>query len=76
LSFNVKKEGEIFEEKSVSLKDFALDEIKDKVSFMQGDACNLKDIYKDYDLIFCSNLQTKLVDKLVLDLLLMLMIAL
>lgn len=60
LSFNVKKEGEIFEEKSVSLKDFNLDKIKDKVSFMQGDACNLKDIYNGYDLIFCSNLIDRL----------------
>ncbi len=60
LSFNVKKEGEIFEEKSVSLKDFDLDKVKDKVSFMQGDACNLKDIYNGYDLIFCSNLIDRL----------------
>ena len=60
LSFNVKKEGDIFEEKSISLKDFNLDEIKEKVSFMQGDACNLKDIYNGYDLIFCSNLIDRL----------------
>jgi len=60
LTFNVKKEGDIFSERKVSLKDFALDELKEKVSFMQGDACNLKDIYTDYDLIFCSNLIDRL----------------
>ena len=60
LIYKVKKEGEIFEEKSVSLKDLNLENIKDKVSFMQGDACNLKDIYTGYDLIFCSNLIDRL----------------
>lgn len=60
LTFRVKKEGDISEEKSVSLKDFNLDNIKDKVSFMQGDACNLKDIYSGYDLVFCSNLIDRL----------------
>ena len=60
LIYKVKKEGEIFEEKSVSLKGLNLEEIKEKVSFMQGDACNLKDIYTGYDLVFCSNLIDRL----------------
>lgn len=60
LTFSIKKEGDIFNERTVSLKDFALDELKEKVSFMQGDACNLKDIYTGYDLIFCSNLIDRL----------------
>jgi 5-histidylcysteine sulfoxide synthase/putative 4-mercaptohistidine N1-methyltranferase len=60
LTFKVATQGELFEEKTVSLKDFDLDEIKDKVTFMQGDACNLKDIYTGYDLIFCSNLIDRL----------------
>lgn len=60
LIYKVKKEGEIFDEKSVSLKDFDLEKIKDKVTFMQGDACNLKDIYTGYDLVFCSNLIDRL----------------
>jgi 5-histidylcysteine sulfoxide synthase/putative 4-mercaptohistidine N1-methyltranferase len=60
LTFNIKKEGDIFKERTVSLKDFALDDLKEKVSFMQGDACNLKDIYSGYDLIFCSNLIDRL----------------
>ena len=60
LTFKVASEGELFDEKTVSLKDFGLDSVKEKVSFMQGDACNLKDIYTDYDLIFCSNLIDRL----------------
>ena len=60
LIYKVKKEGELFEEKIVSLKNLGLDEIKNKVTFMQGDACNLKDIYTGFDLIFCSNLIDRL----------------
>lgn len=60
LTFKVTTEGDLFDEKTVSLKDFALDEIKEKVTFMQGDACNLKDLYAGYDLIFCSNLIDRL----------------
>ncbi len=60
LTYKVKKEGEIFEEKTVSLKSLGLDDIKEKVQFMQGDASNLKDIYTGFDLIFCSNLIDRL----------------
>ncbi len=60
LTYKIAKEGELFDEKSVSLKDFGLEEIKERVTFMQGDACNLKDIYTGYDLIFCSNLIDRL----------------
>jgi len=60
LIYKIKKEGELFEEKSVSLEDLGLEQIKNKVSFMQGDACNLKDIYSGFDLIFCSNLIDRL----------------
>ncbi|RXK06115.1 5-histidylcysteine sulfoxide synthase [Halarcobacter bivalviorum] len=60
LTYKVATEGELYEEKTISLNDFELKEIKDKVTFMQGDACNLKDIYSNYDLIFCSNLIDRL----------------
>lgn len=60
LIYKVKKEGEIFEEKIVSLGSLGLEEIKEKVTFMQGDACNLKDIYTGFDLVFCSNLIDRL----------------
>jgi len=60
LIYKVKKEGELFEENSVSLNSLGLEDIKDKVLFMQGDACNLRDIYSGFDLIFCSNLIDRL----------------
>lgn len=60
LTYKIRTEGDIFEEKTISLKDFGLEEIKTKVNFMQGDACNLKEIYSGYDLIFCSNLIDRL----------------
>ncbi|WP_419764922.1 MAG: 5-histidylcysteine sulfoxide synthase [Arcobacter sp.] len=60
LTFKVATEGELYEEKTVCLDDFGLEETKEKVTFMQGDACNLKDIYTAYDLIFCSNLIDRL----------------
>lgn len=60
LTYKDKREGEIFDNKVISLKDLGLDEYKNKVSFMQGDACNLKDNYTAYDLIFCSNLIDRL----------------
>ena len=36
--------------------------VKDKVSFMQGDACNLIEKFAAYDLIFASNLLDRLYD--------------
>ncbi len=60
LTFKVRVEGELFEDKTISLKNLNLDDVKNKVEFMQGDACNLKEIYSNYDLIFCSNLIDRL----------------
>ncbi len=60
VNYKIKKENKTFEERAISLKDFDLEKVKDKVSFMQGDACNLKEIYKDFNLIFYSSLIDKL----------------
>ncbi|MFW3343698.1 5-histidylcysteine sulfoxide synthase [Aliarcobacter butzleri] len=60
VNYKIKKEDKTFEERAIYLKDFDLEKVKDKVSFMQGDACNLKEIYKDFDLIFYSSLIDKL----------------
>ncbi|MCT7593879.1 5-histidylcysteine sulfoxide synthase [Aliarcobacter butzleri] len=60
VNYKIKKEDKTFEERAISLKDFDLEKVKNKVSFMQGDACNLKEIYKDFDLIFYSSLIDKL----------------
>ncbi|RXK00987.1 methyltransferase [Arcobacter sp. CECT 8986] len=60
LTYKVRVEGEIFDDKKVSLDDLGLEDTKEKVEFMQGDACNLKSLYNGYDLIFCSNLIDRL----------------
>ncbi|PZP11453.1 MAG: putative 4-mercaptohistidine N1-methyltransferase, partial [Aliarcobacter butzleri] len=60
VNYKIKKQDKTFEERAISLEDFDLEKVKDKVSFMQGDACNLKEIYKDFDLIFYSSLIDKL----------------
>jgi putative 4-mercaptohistidine N1-methyltranferase len=46
----------------VSLERLGLQEAAARVAFMQGDACNLKAIYTDYDLVFAGNLIDRLYD--------------
>lgn len=60
LTFKVATEGDLFDEKTISLKELGLENNKHNVEFMQGDACNLKDLYTGYDLIYCSNLIDRL----------------
>lgn len=56
------EEGEIVSHHEVSLSLLGLDSIKDKVDFYQADACNLKPIYADYDLVLAANLIDRLYD--------------
>jgi len=60
LNFTTTIEGDLVEYKSTYLKDFDLEKEAQKVEFWQGDACNLKPVYKDYDLIFAGNLIDRL----------------
>ena len=60
LSFTVPTEGELVEYKTITLKEHELEEEASKVTFWQGDACNLKPLYYGYDLIFASNLLDRL----------------
>jgi len=53
-------EGEISEPAEHYLHEFGLEETAGKVAFWQADACNLKPIYKGYDLIFAGNLIDRL----------------
>ncbi len=56
-------EGELNLFREVILRDFeGYDEVKDKIAFMQGDACNLVDKYDSYDLVFAGNLIDRLYD--------------
>lgn len=60
IAFTVKEEGDIVSHKKVSIEDFGYEAIKNKVSFWQGDACNLKPNYNGYDLILATNLIDRL----------------
>ena len=62
LRYVMPTEGELEAFYEVKLSDFNLDEEAEKVSFWQADACNLKPIFKDFDLIFAGNLIDRLYD--------------
>ena len=55
-----KGEGSLKKRKEVSLEGLGLSELSDKVEFWQGDACNLKPHFKEYDLIMATNLIDRL----------------
>ncbi len=55
-------EGEITELKEARLSDLNLDAYAENIHFSQGDACNLRDVYHGYDLIFAGNLIDRLYD--------------
>lgn len=57
------EEGELTSLREVRLADFTgCEAIKDKVRFMQSDACNLLEKFTDYDLVFAGNLLERLYD--------------
>ncbi len=59
----VPDEGELQLYRDVKLSDFeGYEAVKDKIRFMQGDACNLADKYTDYDMVFAGNLLDRLYD--------------
>jgi 5-histidylcysteine sulfoxide synthase/putative 4-mercaptohistidine N1-methyltranferase len=60
--YEVPTEGELTTSRSVSLAALGLEAVGGRVLFMQGDACNLKDLFTDYDLIFAGNLIDRLYD--------------
>ena len=56
------QEGELFTEKTIHIKELGYDNIKHKVEFFQGDACNLKNHFNEYDMIIGTNLIDRLYD--------------
>lgn len=62
LRYTMPTEGELESFHEVKLSDLDLDEERNKVSFWQADACNLKPGYKNFDLIFGGNLLDRLYD--------------
>jgi 5-histidylcysteine sulfoxide synthase/putative 4-mercaptohistidine N1-methyltranferase len=62
LRYTMPTEGELESFNEVKLSNFDLEEEREKVAFWQADACNLKPIFKDFDLIFAGNLIDRLYD--------------
>lgn len=60
--YTIKTEGDLVEFKSVTLEQLGYGNLANKVNFMQGDACNLKPQYANYDLVYASNLIDRLSD--------------
>lgn len=58
--YTITDEGELVHYEERRLDQLGLDAVADKVEFMQGDACNLKSIYRGYDLILAANLIDRL----------------
>lgn len=58
----VRDEGELVSYKEARLDKLELRNIADRISFMQGDACNLAAKFTDYDLAFAGNLIDRLYD--------------
>ncbi len=68
VNFEQKVEGQIYNTFSKNIDDFSFAEVKDRVAFWQGDACNLKAHFTGYDLILGTNLIDRLYEpKLFLD---------
>lgn len=62
ISYKRHLEGDICRIESVDLERLGYAKTADKISFIQGDACNLKAHLTDYDLIIASNLIDRLYD--------------
>ena len=60
ISFSSKIEGDLVENKKITLNELGYENIVHKVSFWQGDACNLKPNFNSYDLIMATNLIDRL----------------
>ena len=56
-------EGELYDYREIRLENFpGYEQLKDKIAFMQGDACNLIEKYNNYDFVFAGNLIDRLYD--------------
>lgn len=62
LRYTLTDEGDLVFYKERSLAGLGHENVKNKVEFLQGDACNLKSILTGYDLILAANLIDRLYD--------------
>jgi len=62
IRYAVADEGDLLLYREQQLANFDLEDTAHKVDFMQGDACNLKAAYSNYDLVLAANLLDRLYD--------------
>ncbi len=62
LRYTLVNEGELVYYRERTLAELGLEEMRAKVEFFQGDACNLKPQFSGYDLILAANLIDRLYD--------------
>jgi 5-histidylcysteine sulfoxide synthase/putative 4-mercaptohistidine N1-methyltranferase len=60
VAYASKTEGDLAEKKKVTIEELGYEGVREKVSFWQGDACNLKPNFNSYDLIMATNLIDRL----------------
>ncbi len=60
VAFSTLDEGNLSSSKKITIKDLGYENLKKKVSFWQGDACNMKQNFNSYDLIIATNLIDRL----------------
>ncbi len=60
LRYTLCEEGELVSFHERTLAEHGLEETREKVEFWQGDACNLKPHFRDFDLILAANLIDRL----------------
>ncbi len=60
LRFALPEEGEIVSFHEIGLAELGLAEVRDRVEFLQADACNLPDKFTGYDLVLAANLIDRL----------------
>ncbi len=60
IAFSSREEGELVKNKRVTIEELGYENLRDKVFFWQGDACNLKQNFNSYDLVLATNLIDRL----------------
>ena len=60
LRYTLCEEGELVSYREIGLAELGLDGVRGKIEFWQGDACNLKPRFREYDLILAANLIDRL----------------
>ncbi|HBG07976.1 MAG: SAM-dependent methyltransferase [Geobacteraceae bacterium GWC2_58_44] len=60
LRYALPEEGEVLSYHELTLAGLGLEELRGKVQFFQGDACNLQDKFTGYDLVLAANLIDRL----------------